>query len=199
MQVIPLSQSLLSHRCGRFSCHFMLLDRQNRSRWGVSFPSAFWGLLLYILFTTLCPPTVWLLFLKPWLPLDAWGLLLACPPAAMNSLVPGCITHSADLDYDADVCSAFVLSYSFTCPSCLAANQTLMGHLAKYNMAAFPVQKPSIMPVSLMLVTLLLVGTENTLPFSILLGEAYIKMCLPQSSTHTHTHSRTYHLFCHYW
>lgn len=113
---------LLSHRCRRFSCCFML-GGQNRSRWGARFPRTFWRLLQCILFTMLCSPNVWMLLMWPRLPWTPEVSSLLCPPAALNSLVLGCITHSADLDYDADLCPAFVLSYSFTCPFCLAANQ----------------------------------------------------------------------------
>lgn len=180
---------LLSYRCRRFSCCLMLCG-QNRSRWGARFSRAFWRLLQCILFTTLCSPNIWMLLLWPWLPWTPEVFSLLCPPVALNSLVLGCITHSADLDYDADVCPAFVLSFSFTCPFCLAANQILMWHLAKYNMAAFPFQQlEGIMPVILMLVTLLLVGREKHFT---LFNSPKISICHDVSvfnPVHTHTHT----------
>lgn len=181
MRVIPLSQSLssgstellssqwgrplqlLSPRCG-FSCHFML-GRQHRSRW-------MHGLLPWVsccVFHSLCCAlqqsdcSSWGLHCPGCLGSGCWVFCLQRLPSSFNSLVPDCVTHSAHSDYNADVRLAFVLSQPFTCPSCLAANQTLMWHLAKYNVAAFPVKKPEgITPVILMSLTLLLVGTENS-------------------------------------
>jgi hypothetical protein len=119
---------------------------------------------------------------------------------AVNSLVPGFTTHSSSLYYNADMCSRFLLSQSFTWPSCLAIHHSLMWHLAKYSMAAFSVKKPeNIMLVILTSVTLLLVGTENTFilchsPEIRICQDEYVSIQVRNAHTHIHAHTYTYTL-----